>query len=45
MRFNKSAGKLKNQMWWQNKKMCLILLIVLAVLALIIGLIIWSKTK
>ncbi|EGD75285.1 hypothetical protein PTSG_12511 [Salpingoeca rosetta] len=44
-RFQRTSRKLKNQMWWQNKKMCLLITGVLLALALIIGLIIWSKTK
>lgn len=45
MRFKKKAGKLKSQMWWQNKKMCMILTGVVLLVILIIALIIWSKTK
>ena len=37
MKFKKSATKLKNRMWWQNKKMCLLLFAVLAIIILIIA--------
>eukprot|EP01147_Barroeca_monosierra_P000390 gene390-3736_t len=44
-RFQSRSRKLKQQMWWQNKKMCMLITGVLLAIALIIGLIIWSKTK
>eukprot|EP00043_Microstomoeca_roanoka_P000942 m.30084 g.30084 ORF g.30084 m.30084 type:complete len:246 (-) comp10576_c0_seq1:542-1279(-) len=44
-RFQKRSRKLKQQMWWQNKKMCLLITGVILAICLIIGLIIWSKTR
>jgi vesicle-associated membrane protein 1/vesicle-associated membrane protein 2 len=43
--FKKNAGKLKNAMWWQNKKMCMILTLVIIIILAIIGIIIYVKTK
>ena len=43
--FKKNAGKLKNTMWWQNKKMCMILTLVAVVILAIIGIIIYVKVK
>lgn len=43
--FQKRSTKLRSTMWWQNQKMCIILTCVILGICLIIGLIIWSKTK
>ncbi|EDQ89266.1 uncharacterized protein MONBRDRAFT_37114 [Monosiga brevicollis MX1] len=38
-RFQTSARKLKNRMWWENQKFCLLLFIVIAIIVLIIALV------
>eukprot|EP00045_Choanoeca_perplexa_P003753 m.33231 g.33231 ORF g.33231 m.33231 type:complete len:239 (-) comp12211_c0_seq1:1057-1773(-) len=44
-RFQTSSRKLKNKMWWQNQRFCLLLVFVAAILALIIGLVVAKAAK
>lgn len=44
LRFKKRSGKLKNRMWWQNQKMCMILTLVAVVIIAILAIIIWKST-
>ncbi|VBB18571.1 vesicle-associated membrane [Yasminevirus sp. GU-2018] len=43
--FLKGSRALRRQMYWKNVKMILIILLVIAIVATVLGLIIWGATK
>eukprot|EP00041_Stephanoeca_diplocostata_P002804 m.29766 g.29766 ORF g.29766 m.29766 type:complete len:99 (+) comp13776_c0_seq1:289-585(+) len=44
-RFQTTARKLKNAMWWQDKKWCFLLLIILAIIIIIVVAVETKKKK